>query len=253
MARKSSLNNLPKNVNGQKKRSKLWLKLILVLLILAISVIGGYLLTQKLNLFNIRDIKLEQIRNESYGMDSKPVDTDSYQVPANNPRYLSIPDLGVDRARVIALGVLAPDKDGSQQLDAPKNLNDVGWYNCQINPVVDKRCDKPALPGSGDTGTAAMIDGHSCSGHSCVFDNLAALKSDDKIIIELGSGTKVNYTVKEVDVVKLSDVDMTKMMRPIVPDQEGLNLITCAGSWTTTDSRGAPTMNKRVMVFATRE
>jgi LPXTG-site transpeptidase (sortase) family protein len=95
------------------------------------------------------------------------------------------------------------------------------------------------------------LDGHSCTGNNCIFDNLTGLKNGAKIIIERGDGEKITYIVKEVAVVRLADVDMNKMMRPIVPNQEGLNLITCAGNWTARDSQGVVTMDKRVMVFAT--
>jgi LPXTG-site transpeptidase (sortase) family protein len=200
--------------------------------------------------------RFEQLRNQQLDIETKPVsdqEQTDHQVAANHPRYLTIDAIGVKKARILALGVLKPSTDGTQQLDAPKNVYDVGWYDCRINPLADRRCATPALPGAGDTSTAAMLDGHSCTAQSCVFDDLSKLKPGDKITVELGNGNQINYAVREVSVVKLSDVDMAKMMKPIVAGKEGLNLITCIGNWTAQDTQGVPTMDKRVMVFAARE
>ena len=63
----------------------------------------------------------------------------------------------------------------------------------------------------------------------------------------------MNYDVKEVDTLPLSQVDMSKMMQPIVSGKDGLNLITCTGGWTEKDSRGQATPSSRVEVYAILE
>jgi len=247
-----SLQNKPRE---SKSRLKTWVKLALILLSLAIGLVGGYLLAEHFNMFNLRDIRLEKIRNEQLGIDAEAPDNSGSpdcMAEPDDPRFLTIPSIGVNRACIVPIGVLSPDASGGQQLDAPKSYHDIGWYNCQINPIVSGRCAQPIRPGDGNTATAAIMDGHSCTGNNCIFDNLPALKNGDQIIIERGDGKEIEYIVQEVSVVKLANVDMTKMMRPIVPNHEGLNLITCAGRWTAHDSQGVVTMDKRVMVFASR-
>ncbi len=248
-----------RTTNGQtlriKTSKKHWVRpAVIALVILVIAVIGGYFLAQHFHLFDSQDTKMEQIRNDQLNIKTRPVtdnDKDNYKVAPTYPRYLTIDSIGVKKARILALGVLKPDKDGAQQLDAPQNIYDVGWYNCQINPVAKNRCSKPTLPGGGDTKNAALIDGHSCTASmDCVFNKLARLKSGDKIIVERGDGKKLNYTVQKVSVVDLKNVDMNKLMKPIAAGKEGLNLISCTGSWTAEDDQGIPTMNQRVTVYA---
>ncbi len=239
----------------QKPRLKIWLKAILVVLIVIAFAFASYFLIQHSNLFNIRDINLEKIRDEQLGIDSNAPDnsgSSNCQAAPEDPRFLTIESAGVNQACIVPIGVLTPDDSGSQQLDAPKSYYDIGWYNCQMNPIAENRCASPTRPGDDNTATAAIMDGHSCTGSNCIFDRLTDVKNGDKIIVERGDGEKFTYAVKEVSVVKLADVDMAKMMRPIIHDQEGLNLITCAGNWTARDARGVVTMDQRVMVFATR-
>lgn len=179
-------------------------------------------------------------------------DIDNYKVQSNYPRMLTISSLGVN-ARMAPLGLLAP-QNGTQQLDVPRNVYDTGWYDCTINPVAAKRCATKKLPGDQNIATASLIDGHSCEGYNvpCVFNKLSRIQVSATITVELGDGEKLNYTVKEVDVVPLAQVDMAKMMRPIESGRDGLNLITCAGNWTAKDSRGHNSMDQRVEVYAVR-
>jgi LPXTG-site transpeptidase (sortase) family protein len=179
---------------------------------------------------------------------------DEYTVAPERPRYLYIPAVGIDKARMIALGVKSPGVNGQQQLDVPKNIDDVGWYDCQINPLADKRCGKPTLPGANITNSAVLLTGHTCFSRTmkCVFDSISKLKYSDTITIERGDGTKLDYTVKKVEILNLADVDMNKAMKPIESGKEGLTLITCAGKYRgTTDANGVPTADKRVLVYAT--
>jgi LPXTG-site transpeptidase (sortase) family protein len=230
-----------------------------MIVVLLVAASFGYWMMKHFNLFgliNSEPNNLETIRNLQLGIETRPIteqEKADYQVAAEVPRYLTIEAANVKKARILPLGVLAADSAGQQQLDAPRNVFDVGWYDCQINPDSSKKCTQPARPGDGNTAVAAILDGHSCSNQSCVFNNLSNLKSGDKIMVELGNGQQLTYSVVLVEVVALDKVDMSKMLRPITADHEGLNLITCIGSWTAKDSRGLPTMDKRVMVYALRD
>ena len=177
-------------------------------------------------------------------------DKENYKV--NNgakPRLITIPSIGVS-ARVQEISLLAANSDGSQQMDVPKNVHDVGWYNCEGNAEENTRCAKFISPNGIYNETSAVIDGHSCSGQGCVFDKLGELQNDAEIKIELGNNTSVTYTVDRVETVDLSDVNMEKVMTPTHKDRPGLALITCDGSWSTRDSRGVRSMDKRIIVYA---
>ena len=171
---------------------------------------------------------------------------------ADKPKSLSIPDANVDNARVQEIGLLQPSANGSQQMDAPQNVHDVGWYNCQINPVESKRCQNYISPlGVNNTDQAAVMDGHSCGGGACVFDGLADLKPGAEIIVTMGDDSQLTYIVDYVQIVDLSDLDMTQAMTAYQPGRPGLNLITCDGAWNSRDSRGVRTMDRRVVVYST--
>lgn len=224
--------------------------------IVLFGLVFGYLLVSQINLFNLRDEKTEQQRIESLGVSTEPIsqkDVDSYKVNPEAPKYMSISAAGVSKARAIALGVKSPTEDGSQQLDAPKTTSDVGWYDCRINPIESKRCSTPKSPGDGNTETAALFDAHTCFSRTmtCVFDRISQLKNGNKIIIQLGNDKKLIYSVKKVDILNLADVDMKKAMTPLESGEEGLTLITCAGTYKgAVDASGVPTASKRVLVYA---
>lgn len=229
-----------------------------ILLILAVFVIIGYFVAQHF----LEGIHQEELFKEHLGtldISAAPVtekERDEYNVAPDHPRYIHIPSIGVNKARVLALGLKKVGADGKQQLDSPKNISDVGWYDCGINPIAEKRCDNPTLPGAGITDIAAILTGHTCFSRTlrCVFDSISKLKNGDSIIIERGDGEKINYTVRQVEVMNLADVDMAKAMRPIKPGEEGLTLITCAGTYQgAMDANGVPTADKRVLVYAVRD
>lgn len=154
-------------------------------------------------------------------------------VPADEPRYMSIDKLGIINARVVGLGVKAGTVN---QLDDPKNIHDVGWYN------------KSVKPGFGSTtGMAGLYDGHN-TGYSedGVFINLGKLTTGDLVRIERGDGQIFNFEVRTVRTVPLAEVDMSIMHKSVESEVEGLNIISCGGSWDDT----AQTYTHRVIVRA---
>lgn len=236
---------------GKKKTA-----MLVAVLVLVVSAALGFMVVRILS--HNRERELFEQQFSELEISTEPIsdqERDEYTVPPERPRYLYIPAAGVGKTRLIALGVKSPGDDGNQQLDVPKNINDVGWYDCQINPLVDRRCAQTTLPGSGHYGVATLLTGHTCFSRTmrCVFDNLSKLERGDAITIERGDGEKLEYTVRSVEIVKLADVDMKKAVRSIELDKEGLTLITCAGKYRgTVDANGVPTADKRVLVYATR-
>lgn len=153
---------------------------------------------------------------------------DEYAVPATHPRYISIPALGVARARVM---VVELTKDGT--IDTPRNAEDTGWYS------------QSAFPGQGYG--AVLIDGH-----SGVFANLAKLANGDKIIIERGDGKKFTYDVVENNTESLKEANAEGIQHVSMPydsDKEGLGLVADAGNWVPRDH----VFDKRTLVRAVAE
>ncbi len=99
-------------------------------------------------------------------------------------------------------------------MDVPKDVHDVGWY--ELGPT-------PGKPGD------AVIDGHLdwYSGRA-VFWNLAKLKADDRVEIDMADGTKQLFAVSGIGRYPYDQPP------PGLFQKNGasrLSLITCAGSW----------------------
>lgn len=248
--RKNSL----KIKSGKHRDSKKWLIGAVIFAVIAGSMVAGYFLA-----INMRVEKVEKQRFETLDLKTDTVSekqVKEYTVAPERPRYLKIPSAGVDKARILEVGVNKPNADGNQQMDAPKNINDTGWYNCQVNPIAKNRCATPKVPGDGNTKTATLMDGHTCfsRNQTCVFDRISSLKNGDSIIIERGDGKELTYKVRQVEVLELKDVDMKKAMKPIETGREGLTLITCAGTYKgAIDANGVQTASQRVLVYAAME
>ncbi|MBI3889436.1 class F sortase [Candidatus Saccharibacteria bacterium] len=163
-----------------------------------------------------------------------PAQVTEHSVAATSPRYLSIPLLGIDKVRVVSVGLTK-----NNILDTPKNINDTAWY------------DKSANPGSGSG--AVVIDGHNGGiTKNGVFAKLADLTQGSEIIVERGDGKKITYVVETNATMSLKEANTTgmkDMMQSIEPSKEGLSLITCAGNWVPRDK----IFDKRVMVRAVAE
>ena len=154
---------------------------------------------------------------EAEEVDETPVTDDQvaeYVVPADRPRYLSIPALGVYNSRVIAVSLTS-----SKQLQTPPNIYDVGWYTGS------------GKPGQGGT---MLIDGHNGGPTKTgVFKHLPDLKEGDIITVERGDGETFDYKVVENESYLLQDANsqMNKMLTSPVKGKESLSLITCTGEW----------------------
>jgi len=150
---------------------------------------------------------------------------DTYTVASDLPRYLFIPKLSV-KAMVKHLGLTSEN-----QIDAPKNVFDVGWYTGSAKP--------------GHAG-ALLIDGHvSSDSVQGVFYGLKDLHKDDMITMEKGDGSQVQYRVVKTQVFDANNVDMAAALSP-VSAKPGLNLITCTGKVI----KGTRNYDKRLVVFS---
>jgi len=151
-------------------------------------------------------------------------------VPPNHPKQLRISKLGINAA-ILPMGILP---DGA--MDAPKSAWDVGWYN------------QSALPGTGRN--ALLLDGHvnNTLNKPGVFFTLKTLQSGDEIKLERGDGKTFTYQVASVEQKPIEQVNMAKLLQSVEPEKEGLNIITCGGSY----DHDRKTYEDRVLVYAVR-
>lgn len=158
----------------------------------------------------------------------KPADAivRNYAVAPNLPRYIDVPKLGV-HARVMSLSV-----DRNNELQAPTNVHNAGWYNASAQP--------------GQTG-AMLVDGHSGIGnYKGVFHSIGSLVAGDVITITRGDGTRFNYQVVRTETVDEANVNMASMLVSADTAKPGLNLITCAGE----QLPGTYQLAQRTLVYA---
>lgn len=177
------------------------------------------LLTNKHVTEQVQALSSESSQDQSEGTsgDQKPdeahVDAGavaSYKVAPELPRKITIPKLNVS-ARVKPLGV-----NKNNQLLAPANIYDAGWYNASAKPGVDAG--------------AVLVDGHVHGPTKPgVFYSLKKLIPGDMIEIERGDGRVVKYRVEKTQKVSADQVDMGSLMTSVKPGIQGLNLITCGG------------------------
>lgn len=165
-----------------------------------------------------RDVIIEELEPQEELVEEKPEEhvVAEYTVPADHPRYLVIPKLGINNARVISVGI-----NQKGQLGTPNNIFDVGWY------------DSSAKPGQDGT---VLIDGHNGGPHvHGVFKDLPNLATGDVIMIERGDGLLFKYSVVENKSVLLDEADkyMATALKSPVPGKQSLTLITCTGEWST--------------------
>ena len=182
-----------------------------------------------------------QINGIDVTVDETPITKEQiqeYNVPPTHPRYLSIPKLGINNARIKQIGLLK----NTNQLDAPVSIFDAGWYTGSVKP--------------GNGSGAVLIDGHNGGpNYDGIFKKLNQLSVGDQIIIERGDGQKFTYEVRDnrdMLVDEINDANnpygMSTILNSHDTSKEGLNIITCVGDWLQSDQ----TYNKRTMLRAVR-
>ncbi|MCL2280511.1 class F sortase [Candidatus Saccharibacteria bacterium] len=154
----------------------------------------------------------------------------AHTTPADQARYLYLPSINA-RARVMSVGINSKGK-----IDAPKNVNDVAWYDGSA---------KPGREGQ------VFISGHSSFAptYKAAFDNLSKVQIGDHIIIERGDGKKINYRVVNTETIKSDQVNMKKVLN--VPDDgaRGLTLMGCTGAF----NYRTESSDMRIIIYAVQE
>jgi len=155
----------------------------------------------------------------------KPAEVATYTVPPTDPRYITIPALGIGNTPVVKLGLL---KGGA--IATPSNIYQTGWYNGSARP--------------GQNG-AMFIYGHVSSWTAKgVFYNLKKLQPKSLVTITRGDNKTYTYQVISTKTYPSDHVDMTQVLSPI-NDKPGLNLMTCTGQLI----KGTGEFNERLVVF----
>lgn len=144
---------------------------------------------------------------------------DAYEVPADMPRFLSIPSIGIYRSPVMQVGV-----NSRGEMATPPYLYNVGWYTGS------------SLPG---TNGVSVIDGHGGPYSNAIFEHLPSLAVGAEIIVEMGDGRKYNYYVADVANLPIGSEANNYMNTAFRSPQTGrgsLTLITCTGDWVVRDN-----------------
>jgi hypothetical protein len=154
----------------------------------------------------------------------------AFQPPdPRDPRFIRIPELGV-LARVKNLGITP---DGA--VDAPKNINDAGWYNGSARP--------------GSSVGSSLLLGH-VSGWTApgIFKQINRLIPGSQFEVEKGNGEIIKYRVTKSEKIPLDQVDMAKILGTEVAGEHDIKLMTCSGRY----NSQRETYEDRFVVYATQ-
>ncbi len=153
------------------------------------------------------------------------VHTDTYVVPADQPRLIELPTIGVS-GFIQRVGL---DQDNA--VATPNNIHMAGWYTNSAKPGGDG---------------VSLIDGHVHGWYEPgIFENLHLLKPGDPIAVEYGDGQRRKFSVIRVSSYSVDDA--AKHMLDLLPSaKQELVLITCGGTFDKTSSL----YNQRILVYA---
>lgn len=211
----------------QKPQVKLFIGLGLIIiglagLIVAVVVYAGQPMPPKLK-GKVKSVDVVSAPS-STKLSSKTVA--SFSVPPTDPKYISIPAIGIGNVPVLKLGLLS-----GGAIATPHNIYEAGWYDGSSQP--------------GQIG-AMFIYGHVSSWTANgVFYNLKKLVPQDTVVITRGDNTTYVYSVVTSRVYPYNAVDMNQVLSPINASVSGLNLMTCTGQVIS----GTSEFSERLVVF----
>lgn len=168
---------------------------------------------------------IEPTLKETATLDESPVsaaEIEANVVASDAPKTLKIPNLQI-AARIRQVGTTL-----SGEPIAPKNINDVGWYEGSSRPGNDG---------------AVLLNGHLAGPTKTgIFTDIQALHVGDEIIVERGDGQAMTYAVERIQEYTGGQIDMSAAISSIDPTKKGLNLVTTLNKFSGTE--------KRIIVFA---
>ena len=158
--------------------------------------------------------------------ETKPHCDDSYQVPANQPRKIEIPNLKKSGC-IQRVGI-----DQNKAMAVPTNIHVAGWY---VNSAVP-----------GEQGVS-VIDGHVSGRYeqNAIFANIKDLQKGDVIKVQLGNKSWREFSVVSVDSYSVEQT-AKEQMKQLDGVERQLTLITCGGNFDTNSQQ----YDERVVVRA---
>lgn len=132
----------------------------------------------------------------------------NHQVAADEPRYLDIPRLELQK--VIVQGTTV----NVHVLQVPDNIYETAWYSGSARPGKGGYIIISGLA-SGDSGAAGA------------FANLDSLESGDEITLTTGSGEQYHYAVRSTSIIEESNAkEQLIAAQQTIEDKETLVLVT---------------------------
>ncbi|MDQ3089577.1 MAG: class F sortase [bacterium] len=161
-----------------------------------------------------------------------PVPEDIYigEVSTSTPIRVYIPNASID-GNIVPVG-----KGVSGNMAVPVKYEDIGWY--KYGPV----------PGQlGNSVLAGHVDDG--KGNPAIFYKLKDVKVGDFVYTENNLGEKIKFVVKEIKLISYDSPTKEDINNIFGKSEtEGLNLITCDGTWIPE----AKTYSNRLVVFTER-
>jgi len=231
------------SLNLKKQAKKLSKKNVILRLVASLLVLFGLILLgvyvywyytgEKIVDLNIPiNIAIMPDNSEVVEQEVTEEEVKTHNVPADQPRYLTVSQLGVKQARILSVGL---DKDN--RIGTPVNIYDAAWFNQSGK--------------QGQSEKVIFLDGHNGGPtKDGIFKRLPNLASGAIIEIERGDGVVSKYSVVENYTEPLATFDGTKMQKVLTPinNQETLAIISCSGRWV----QATRTYTDRVVIKATK-
>ncbi|MCA9347300.1 class F sortase [Candidatus Saccharibacteria bacterium] len=155
---------------------------------------------------------------------------DNYSVPATTPKYLEVPSIGIQKTRILQVGL-----DDKSQIRTTRSVWDTGWYEASSKPN----------DASGSVLIGGYISGKNDVG---VFYNLYKLTDGDMVKVTTGDNHEYSYKIISKTSIPDGDYDVSKFTQSINTDKPGLTLITFEGEL----NPKTGTQEQRMAVFAIR-
>jgi len=171
--------------------------------------------------------KIDVVAKDSKSLpDETPISPQAgYTVPADQPRSIQLPSLGVEGF------IQRIDTDSEGILAVPSNVHVAGWYQGSVKP--------------GQKGLS-IIDGHVQGLYQeGIFKKLAQLKIGDAVLISFGDGSSKKFETVSVQSYPVAEAGAALFAQNALISNE-LNLITCGGNY----DANAKTYAERVVVVA---
>ncbi len=215
----------------------------MALLLLAFTNATLFLLTQTQQNVNAQTIptlvktieahqqaKVVQVRAAS---PTTPQAATNQQAPAPTPAPAQVltPAPAFDKVSIASIGLssrfVTVGLTNTNAVDVHPTL--IGWWNGS---------SQPGTPG------VVFLDGHNPG----VFSALPSVKKGAQISLTKASGEIFNYTVVYTETIQLAGGSMREALTPYGGASEGLNLMTCVGTYNTKTG----TTDQRLIVYAVR-